>query len=475
MNNREVLVKLQYNTKYGVQLNSSRVIRNYNLYKYLVLKHISEQVYIDYANEDCELVNLKYLFDNSLVITDKVQIESFNNIKDLLHKDINNQYDLFSLVDNSYNDVLGHIVEKDLSFDKYTYFYKQLLDISKSLMGKYTEYIGTDNFPKDINQLYLRELGDERYNLLLLWLQEPILNDVNINCVINCVQNLTNRNNTLCKIKNYEIPLHKEAQLRSDININHLFFVREKVIISKNSAGFYTFKDLVFNIQNSNVIGKWNSVNNKMELLSNKDIEMCELYNLKYDEKKVNNISTNIVNDIINNDEYVNNEIDTTKTCTTGTIETNYCSENVHQQYEYKKNNENNNTLLMSFFNNLKEKSIKETQLKELIDNENENENNTINTNNSKLINRNEIIQNYNDLTNKETQETQETQEIQETQETQETQEIQETHISNPYNSTIIPLINEKVSRGRKKSSIVNIGTNTIKQKMPVTRKVNAK
>jgi hypothetical protein len=63
MDNREVLVKLQYNTKYGVQLNSSRVIKNYNLYKYLVLKNISDQVYVDYANEDCELVNIKYLFD----------------------------------------------------------------------------------------------------------------------------------------------------------------------------------------------------------------------------------------------------------------------------------------------------------------------------------------------------------------------------------------------------------------------------
>ena len=122
MDNREVLVKLQYNTKYGVQLNSSRVIKNYNLYKYLVLKHVSEQVYIDYANEDCELVNLKGVLDESLVIYDKVQIESFNNIKTLLNKDLNVQYDLFSLIDNVYNDTLGHIVDRDLSFDKYSYF-----------------------------------------------------------------------------------------------------------------------------------------------------------------------------------------------------------------------------------------------------------------------------------------------------------------------------------------------------------------
>ena len=85
MDNREVLVKLQYTTKYGVQLNSSRVIRNYNLFKHLVLKHIPEQVYIDYSNEDCELVNLKNLLDNASVISDKKQIESFNNLKQLLY------------------------------------------------------------------------------------------------------------------------------------------------------------------------------------------------------------------------------------------------------------------------------------------------------------------------------------------------------------------------------------------------------
>ena len=481
MDNREVLVKLQYNTKYGVQLNSSRVIKNYNLYKYLVLKHISEQVYVDYANEDCELVNLKILFDESLVISDKVQIDSFNNIKDILNKDKIDQYDLFTLIDNSYSDIFGHTVEQDLSFEKYTYFYKQLLEISKSLMSKYTEFIGTENFPKNINQLYIKELGDERYNLLLLWLEEPIINDVNINIVINCVQNLTNRNNSLCKIKNYEIPLHKHAQCGTNINVNHLFFVREKVIITKNSAGFYTFKNLIFNIQNSLVIGKWNSNNNKMDLLSSEDVELCYLYNLKYDETKINILlnKTNKSNDSNKSNETnetnkTNETNETNKTNETNeTNETNKTnieiqSENVHQQYEMKKNNNNSNsnTLLMSFFNNLKEKSIKESQLKDSVNSE---QNDTINIQ-SKIIDRNEMIQNLNNANIKETLEKQELLEIEELQETETNQTL------NPYNSTIIPIVNEKVSRGRKKSSNVSIGITTgLKQKIPLVLKNIAK
>ena len=101
IDNREVLVKLNYTTKYGVQINSSRLIKNYNLYKHLVLKHIPEQVYIDFSNEDCEVVNLKQVLENASVVTDKTQIDSFNNLKSLLYKDLNTQYDLFTLIDNA--------------------------------------------------------------------------------------------------------------------------------------------------------------------------------------------------------------------------------------------------------------------------------------------------------------------------------------------------------------------------------------
>ena len=333
MDNREVLVKLQYNTKYGVQLNSSRIIRNYNLYKYLVLKNVSEQVYIDYANEDCEMINVKCLFDDAYVTSDKEQITSYNNLKELFTKDINVQCDLFSLIDNAYIDILGHTVEKDLSFDKYSYFYRQFLDISRGLMNK---YIGTDNYPKDINELYRKELGDERYNLLLQWLNEPIINDVNINCVINCVQNLTNKNNSICKLKESQIPLHIAAKERTDFDTQNIFAIKEKVIITKNMSGFYTFKDLIFNIQNSNVIGKWNNKTNRIELLSKEDVKLCELYNFKYDKTKINDNVTNLTNVDSNilSDKIINND--------------------PHQSYEIQKQN-NNKSPMISHLNNLKE------------------------------------------------------------------------------------------------------------------------
>ena len=452
MDNREVLVKLQYNTKYGVQLNSSRVIKNYNLYKYLVLKHVSEQVYIDYANEDCELVNLKGVLDESLVIYDKVQIESFNNIKTLLNKDLNVQYDLFSLIDNVYNDTLGHIVDRDLSFDKYSYFYKQLLDISKSLMIK---YIGTEDYPKDVNQLYLKELGEERYNLLLEWLNDPIVNDSNINCVINCVQNLTNKNNTLCKIKDYEIPLHKAAHERTNIDVESLFTVKEKVIITKNIYGFYTFKDLIFNIQNSLVIGKFNSKNNRIDLLSSNDIKMCVIYNLKYDESKVNKNELKgekvekVEKKILIQDENIN--------------------DNVHQQYEQQKTNDNK-SLMMTFFNNLKEQSLKESLNKNL---ENNKEEDTPVLSN--IIDRHQII----NSTLNEPSELNESSELNEPNELNEPSELNELNelneLLNPYSSTIIPIINEKVSRGRKKATTVIVGTTSLKQKAPTVRKSTGK
>ena len=152
MDNKEVLVKINFTTKYGIQLNSSRVIKSFKLYKYLVLKNLIDQVYIDYSNEDCEIVDIKNVLENAIIITDKNQIESFNNIKQLLYKDLDLQYDLFTLIDNSYHNIFGYKVDKDLSFEKYNQFNIQLISLSKLLISK---YIGYENFPKDINQLLL--------------------------------------------------------------------------------------------------------------------------------------------------------------------------------------------------------------------------------------------------------------------------------------------------------------------------------
>jgi hypothetical protein len=47
--------------------------------------------------------------------------------------------------------------------------------------------------------------------------------------------------------KSLEIPLHKEAHSRLK-NISNSVSLKEKIIITKNSSGFYTFKDLIINM-----------------------------------------------------------------------------------------------------------------------------------------------------------------------------------------------------------------------------------
>ena len=472
MDNREVLVKLQYTTKYGVQLNSSRVLKNYSLYKHLVLKHIPEQVYIDYSNEDCELVNLKNLLDNSLVISDKKQIESFNNLKQLLYKDINTQYDLFTLIDNAYNDVFGHIVEKDLAFGKYSYFYKQLLDLSKSLMNKYMQHIGTDDFPKDINQLYIKEFGTDKYNQLIEWLYEPIINDVNINCLINCILNDSCCSSNTLKLNNkttQEIPLHKNAQSRIVNDVNKTVPLKEKVIISKNSSGLYTFRDLVFNLKTSLVIGKWNSQNQTTHKLSKQDIDLCKNYNLKYDENMViNEVQTNVNN---LNESSVSNIVDNTVNCSSQQIV------NTHEIYEQKKSemNVNNDKKLKEFFNNLiKEKSKEVLENEEEDEEDDENKDEPVNNTTEKKENIIKNILNGRDLSLI-TNTVELTSNLDSFKEENSNQELEETPVSNNFSvggsSEIIPIVNEKVSRGRKKASTVTVGTTSLKQKAQVVRK----
>jgi len=289
MDNREVLVKLQYTTKYGIELHSSRVLRNFPLYKHLALKHVSEQVYIDYSNEDCEIVNLKELLNNSVIITNKTQIESYNNLKDSMYKNINNQYDLFTLIDNAYNDVFNYYVENDLAFEKYTYFYKKLLLLSKNLMNNYTQYIGTEKFPKDMNNLFEMEIGEQKFNQLVEWMLEPILNDSNINCLINNLLNQIGIKQLSVQSQNDNVsPCHKNATQRFNETLNKpVLDMKEKVIITKNQQGYYTFKDLIFNLKTSLVIGKWNSQTMSMDKLSNDDINTCKMFNLKYDEQRI--------------------------------------------------------------------------------------------------------------------------------------------------------------------------------------------
>lgn len=487
MDNREVLVKLQYTTKYGVQLTSSRVIRNYNLFKHLTLKHIPEQVYIDYSNEDCELVNLKNLLDNASIISDKKQIESFNNLKQLLYKDVNTQYDLFTLIDNAYNDVFGCTVEKDLAFDKYSYFYKQLLDLSKSLMNKYMEYIGTDEFPKDINQLYMKELENDKYNQLIEWLYEPIINDVNINCLINCILNDSCGSNTI-KSNNkttFEIPLHKNAQSRIVDDINKSVPLKEKVIIAKNSSGLYTFKDLVFNLKTSLVIGKWNSQTQNTDKLSQQDIELCKNYNLKYDESQVSQTieeNNNVVNIIYNttNQDNLEESSNEQQGLVTNVTQQGFVTNVTHQMYEQKKaenssnsteNKVNDDNKLNNFFNNL----IKEQKSKVLEQTSDENEEEQEQEQVKVVQVTENVMQNI--LNQRELSLVTNTVELSGNLElssenlNEDSGSTVDTQVLNPYSSTIIPIVNDKVSRGRKKASTVTVGTTSLKQKATVPRK----
>ena len=65
------------------------------------------------------LFNSLELFNNSVIITNKTKIDSYNNLKELMYKNSNNQYDLFVLIDNAYNDVFSYYVENDLSFESF--------------------------------------------------------------------------------------------------------------------------------------------------------------------------------------------------------------------------------------------------------------------------------------------------------------------------------------------------------------------
>jgi hypothetical protein len=559
MDNREVLVKLQYTSKYGIQLSSTRVLKNYNLYKHLVLKYIIDKVYLDYNNEDCELVDLQILLNKAIITYDKQQIDSFNNVKNTLYKDTNTQYDLFTLIDNAYNDTFDHIVEKDLAFEKYTYLYKQLLDLSKNLMNKYLHYVGKDNFPKDTNELLLIELGKDRYNQLVDWMKEPIINDININCLINkFLQSLGYK--FLSSKSITDVPLHKEALTRSNnVNLDNKP-LKEKIIISKNASGLHTFKDLVFNMNTSLVIGKWNTKTTSVDKLSDDDINLCKFYNLKYDntrtintiEKKVNklhlnNIKTDKVHDLNkldilnentkNNIENIKNKIQLKNealfpqvvnmktvqsvqkknTQNTETSENennenedenneNYENENYENENESNENENNENESNESESNENENNQNNESESNGNESNGNESNGNESNGNESNESESNENESNENESNENESNENDEKEndennqnnknnernesERNESERNESERNENENNIINdtskninktseniihnvpqlnPYSNVIIPIVNEKVSRGRKKNNNVITGSVSLKQKSTST------
>ena len=310
------------------------------------------------------------------------------------------QYDLFTWIDNAYNDILGHKVESDLSFDKYTYFFKQFVELSKSLMCKYARYVGTDDFPKDMNQLYQKELGNDRYNQLLEWIQEPVVNDININLVLNYIIHNSGLNiPPIVKPVLPTVPLHTEAMNRCDFvnDKSELFKVKEKVIITKNQSGFYTFKDLIFNLQTSLVIGKWNTNTMSMDKLSSEDIELCKYYNLKHDETRVQQpvvSTTSVLNTVVQSENNVStNDIKTIL--------------NMQEKTEI-----NEPEIINAICTILEHPSIDEINEVNIEFNDNNDKVNTI----------------------------------------EEVQPQQET--INPYSSVVIPIANDKVSRGRKKTNV---------------------
>ena len=466
MDNREVLVKIHFTTKYGVQLNSTRLIKNYNLYKHLVLKNIPDQVYIDYSNEDCELVDIKTVLDNANVITDKKQLESFNDLKNLLYKDVNYQYDLFTLIDNAYNDLIGCKVEKDLSFERYTYFNKKFIDISKSLMSKYMQFIGTDKFPKDVNQILLLELGDEKYNTLVNWLYEPITNDNNISQLLNELFDYfstksQNNSNTGINSSVSNIPLHDNAVNRFDTGVKQEIQTKEKVIITKNENGMYVFKDLVFNLKTSTVTGKWNKQTLSIDKLSKEDIELCNYFKLKYD---VNNLqSTTEVRNISNNtSNMLYSEESLNKIKETKNLNQNKSNSNTSSNTPNSSNTPSNSPSVvpvsMSTIN-LKELLTKHSMNISLDQSNNEDE---------------KVTENTSENTNENTSENLDSESVNGV----ETENIEQelinvtsvpntvSNVSNVRNEKIIPLVNTKVSRGRKKTTNVTVGTSNLKQRL---------
>jgi len=297
----------------------------------------------------------------------------------------------------------------------------------------------------------MKELGEEKYNQLLEWMKEPIINDVSINCLINTLLNINEIDKKQNK-KNSEIPLHKEAHSRLK-NVSNSVSFREKVIITKNSSGFYTFKDLVFNIESSLVIGRWNSEKFTLDKLSNDDIQICKHYNLKYDENRLisqtplssNSTDVSDVSDVsdVNELSEVNevNEVNEASEVneTSEVNEVSEMSENIHEKYELYKNSNDNNLKLKE---NIKEEEEEELKNDEIVI--------------SKVTDRNEMlskITEFNILNKEELTNT-------------------NTNISevNPYSTDIIPIVNDKVSRGRKKT-VVTSGTTSLKQKAPTVRK----
>ena len=285
MDNKEVLVKLHFVTKYGVPISSYKVIKNYTLYKYLVTTHLVDKLYIYYSNEDCEIVDIVSLFKNAKVVDEKNFINSHNDIKHiLLEKDIH-QYNLFSLIDMTYSDTFGFTVENDPKFQKYSEFYKMFLDLIKIIILKYSN---KQEYPKNVNELLSIELGADFINLLNL-LNEPIDNENNI---MNIVNKLNNKllNQTSSAIINNSTETNKQ---------------KDKIIISKNQHGFFTFKDLIFDMKTGFVTGKWNG--HKLDYLTEEDINLCKSYNLKYIDIKICN---NFVKITSNNTELNNTSID---------------------------------------------------------------------------------------------------------------------------------------------------------------------
>jgi hypothetical protein len=295
MDNKEVLVKLHFVTKYGVPISSYKVIKNYTLYKYLVITHLVDKIYIDYSNEDCEIVDVHTLFKNSKIIDDKNIISSYNNIKHiLLENDIHN-YNLFSLIDMTYSDTFGFTVENDSKFQKYSEFYKLCLDLTKKIILKYSN---KQDCPKNINELLTIELGTD-FNILLNFLNEPIDNENNIIKIINKLNNKLLDQTSTAIINNFtENSSGKSFSTETNKQ-------KDKVIISKNQHGLYTFKDLIFDMKTGFVTGKWNGY--KLDYLTEEDINLCKSYNLKYIDIKICN---NFVKVSSNNTELNNTSID---------------------------------------------------------------------------------------------------------------------------------------------------------------------
>lgn len=267
----ESLISISFLTKFGIEIYSSKVIDQFELYCD-TLRDSGIQLSFKYVDDDSEIIDIADLIE-------AMESSSFENAQsfiDVFGREFNSSrnYRIFDMIEEEYKKHTGTSINNSPVFQKYNELFRKIKVIEKQssdLWKKLTpqQKINVRNYSTTIEECY-ELLKSPHHN-------ESLINE-HLIAVVNIFKTQKSKDTTISRVKSSPV-ITPESQTPSPAsNASNT----EKLFFKKHPSGYLVSNhNLLYDPKRKIVVGV-SSTDNSVSELTETEMIICEKYNLKY-------------------------------------------------------------------------------------------------------------------------------------------------------------------------------------------------